>query len=156
MKIAEERDYCLIVENLINMKKILLISFVLLTFACCSPRLTEKVEARYPNEQPQIIRKYDKSGICVYETEYYDTGEVRMEGAIKDGKKQGEWKAYLRDGRPWSIGGFKDGKMDGPSTVYWENGNLRYEGNFKNGVHCGHWKWYDEQGFLLREEDYPE
>ena len=124
--------------------------------ASCAQRLTEKVEARYPNEQPQIVRKYDKSGNCVYEMEYYDTGEVRMEGAMKNGKKQGEWKAYLRDGRPWSIGNFKDGKMDGPSTVYWENGNLRYEGNFKDGAHCGHWKWYDEQGFLLREEDYPE
>ena len=138
------------------MKKLLLFITIVLAMASCAPRLTEKVEARYPNEQPQIVRKYDKSGNCVYEMEYYDTGEVRMEGAMKNGKKQGEWKAYLRDGRPWSIGNFKDGKMDGPSTVYWENGNLRYKGYFKDGVHCGHWKWYDEQGFLLREEDYPE
>ena len=138
------------------MKKLFLLLILILTFASCSPRLTEKVEARYPNEQPQIVRKYDKSGKCVYEMEYYETGQLRMEGPMKDGKRQGEWKAYLRDGRPWSIGGFKDGKMDGPSTVYWENGNLRYKGNFKDGVHSGHWKWYDEQGFLLREEDYPE
>ena len=138
------------------MKKLFLLLILILTFASCSPRLTEKVEARYPNEQPQIVRKYDKSGNCVYEMEYYETGQLRMEGPMKDGKRQGEWKAYLRDGRPWSIGGFKDGKMDGPSTVYRENGNLRYKGNFKDGVHSGHWKWYDEQGFLLREEDYPE
>ena len=79
-----------------------------------------------------------------------------MEGAMKDGKREGTWKAYLRDGRPWSIDEFKNGELDGSSTVYWENGNLRWEGKYKAGKHVGHWKWYDEQGILLREEDYPE
>ena len=138
------------------MKKIILLITAILMLACCAPRLTEKVEARYPNEQPQYIRKYDKSGDCVYETEYYESGQVRMEGAMKKGKRQGEWHAYLRDGRPWSIDVFKDGVLNGPSIVYWENGNLRWEGNYKDGQHCGEWKWYDEQGILLRVEHYPE
>lgn len=156
MRRIGEKDYCLTVENQNNMKKLFLILFTLLAFACCSSRLTEKVEARYPNEQPQYVRKYDKSGDCVYETEYYETGQVRMEGAMKNGKRQGEWNAYLRDGRPWSIDVFKDGVLEGPSTVYWENGNLRWEGYYKAGKHCGEWKWYDEQGNLLRVEQYPE
>ena len=138
------------------MKKIILLITAILMLACCAPNLTEKVEARYPNEQPQYIRKYDKSGDCVYETEYYESGQVRMEGAMKHGKRQGEWHAYLRDGRPWSIDVFKDGVLNGPSIVYWENGNLRWEGNYKDGQHCGEWKWYDEQGILLRVEHYPE
>jgi len=156
MRRAEEKDCCLTVENQNNMKKLFLIFFTLLAFACCSSRLTEKVEARYPNEQPQYVRKYDKSGDCVYETEYYESGQVRMEGAMKNGKRQGEWNAYLRDGRSWSIDVFKDGVLDGPSTVYWENGNLRWEGYYKAGKHCGEWKWYDEQGNLLRVEHYSE
>jgi len=156
MRRAEEKDCCLTVENQNNMKKLFLILFTLLAFACCSSRLTEKVEARFPNEQPQYVRKYDKSGDCVYETEYYESGQVRMEGAMKNGKRQGEWNAYLRDGRSWSIDVFKDGVLDGPSTVYWENGNLRWEGYYKAGKHCGEWKWYDEQGNLLRVEHYPE
>ena len=156
MRRAGEKDCCLTVENQDNMKKLFLILFTLLAFACCSSRLTEKVEARFPNEQPQYVRKYDKSGDCVYETEYYESGQVRMEGAMKNGKRQGEWNAYLRDGRPWSIDVFKDGVLDGPSTVYWENGNLRWEGYYKAGKHCGEWKWYDEQGNLLRVEHYSE
>ena len=138
------------------MKKLFLFVILTMTFACCSSRLTEKVEARFPNEQPQYIRKYDKSGFCVYETEYYETGQVRAEGAMKNGKRQGEWKAYLRDGRPWSIDNFKDGELDGTSTVYWENGNLRWKGHYKAGKHCGRWEWYDEQGISLRVEHYPE
>ena len=156
MRKIGEKDCCLTVENQNNMKKLFLILFTLLAFACCSSRLTEKVEARYPNEQPQYVRKYDKSGDCVYETEYYESGQVRMEGAMKNGKRQGEWNAYLRDGRQWSKDVFKDGVLDGPSTVYWENGNLRWEGYYKDGKHCGEWKWYDEQGNLLRVEHYSE
>jgi antitoxin component YwqK of YwqJK toxin-antitoxin module len=44
----------------------------------------------------------------------------------------------------------------GKATVWQSNGNLLQEGNYKEGRHVGHWKWYDEQGNLLREEDYPE
>lgn len=156
MRKIGEKVCCLTVENQNNMKKLFLILFTLLAFACCSSRLTEKVEARYPNEQPQYVRKYDKSGDCVYETEYYESGQVRMEGAMKNGKRQGEWNAYLRDGRQWSKDVFKDGVLEGPSTVYWENGNLRWEGYYKDGKHCGEWKWYDEQGNLLRVEHYSE
>jgi antitoxin component YwqK of YwqJK toxin-antitoxin module len=138
------------------MKRILLFLAMALIIVSCAPRLTEKVEAKHSNGQPQVVRYYDKSDKCVKEIEYYETGEVKMEGAMKDGKREGTWKAYLRDGRPWSIDEFKNGDLDGSSTVYWENGNLRWEGKYKAGKHVGHWKWYDEQGILLREEDYPE
>ena len=127
-----------------------------LVMVACAPKLTEKVEASFPNGQPQYVKMLDKSGDCVKEIEYYETGQVKMEGAMKDGKREGEWKAYLPDGRPQSIGSFKAGKMDGATTVYWENGNLRWEGFYKAGKHCGKWKYYDEQGNFLNEVDYGE
>ncbi len=129
---------------------------MVLAMAACTPKLTEKVEARFSNGQPQYVKMLDKSGNCVKEIEYYESGQVKMEGAMKDGKREGEWKAYLRDGRPQSIGSFKAGKMDGATTVYWENGNLRWEGFYKADKHCGKWKYYDEQGNFLNEVDYGE
>ena len=138
------------------MKRLFLIMTTLIAFACCTPRLTEKVEVRYPDGQPQLVKKYDTKGHCVYETEYYETGQVKMEGQMKDGLREGEWTAYLPDGRVQSHGYFEKGKRTGAATVYWTNGNLREEGFYKEGHICGHWKWYDEQGFLIREEDYPE
>ena len=138
------------------MKKLFLILTTLIAFACCSSRLTEKVEVRYPDGQPQLVKKYDTKGHCVYETEYYETGQVKMEGGKKDGLREGEWTAYLPDGRVQSHGYFEKGKRTGAATVYWTNGNLREEGFYKEGHICGHWKWYDEQGILIREEDYPE
>ena len=161
MRNPEGRDCCLIVDCLIVlalkfMKNFFILLATILAFSCCTPRLTEKVEVRFPNEQPQVVLKVNKKGECVYKTEFYQTGQVRMEGPMKNGRMEGEWTAYLPDGRVQSHGYFEDGKRTGAATVYWENGNLREEGFYKNGHHCGHWKWYDEQGNLIREEDYPE
>ena len=136
------------------MKRVFLYLAAVLLLGSCSPRLTEKVESSFPNGQAKVVRYYDKNNNCLKEIEYYETGQVKMEGAMQDGKREGEWKAYLRDGRPWSIDTFKDGELEGPSTVYWENGNLRWEGNFKAGVHCGNWKFYDEQGNFFKSREY--
>ncbi len=138
------------------MKKIFLLTTVLFILASCSSQLTEKVEVRYPNEQPQTVIKLNKSGVCVYKTEYYNSGQVRMEGPMNGDKMEGEWTAYFPDGRVQSHGYFKDGKRTGAATVYWMNGNLREEGFYTEGRHSGRWKWYDEQGNLLREENYGE
>lgn len=138
------------------MRKLFLLLVTTLIFASCSSQLTKKVEISFPDGEPQIVRYYNRNNQCVKETEYYATGQVKMEGAMKDGKRDGEWNAYFPDGRVQSHGYFKDGKRTGEATVFWQNGNLREEGFYKEGVHCGHWKWYDEQGYLLREDDYPE
>lgn len=138
------------------MKKLYLLLSIVLVFASCSSQLRKKVEVSFPNGEPQIARFYNKNDQCVKETEYYQSGQVKMEGTMKDGKREGEWTAYYPDGRVQSHGYFKDGKRTGEATVFWPNGNLREKGFYKEGTHCGHWKWYDEQGFLLREEDYPE
>ena len=138
------------------MKKILIIVCAFLIFYSCSAQLTEKIEVTYPNGQPELVLMLDKSGECVKRIDYYDTGLVKMEGALKDGKREGQWKAYFPDGRPQSIGYFKNDLREGKALVYWDNGNLRSDGFYKAGKHCGKWKWYDEQGNLLREEDYGE
>ena len=124
--------------------------------ASCSNQLTQKVERAYPNGQPQLVHFYDSHDRCVREVEYYETGQVKMEGGMKNGKMEGEWTAYFPDGRVQSHGFFEDGKRTGAATVYFNNGNLMSEGFYTDGKHSGHWKWYDEQGNLLREEDYPE
>ena len=138
------------------MKKIFLILGTMLFLASCSAQLTEKVEVSFPNGKPQIVYYYDKHNQCVKETEYYESGQVKMEGGLKDGKMEGEWVAYFPDGRMQSKGTFKDDKRTGAATVWQENGNLLHEGFYKEGKPCGKWKWYDEQGNLLKEVNYGE
>lgn len=150
----EEIDLNLI-DNQLNMKKLLALLLIVLSFSACHT-LTEKVEVKFPNGQPQIVRYYDKSDVVVKEVEYYESGQVRMEGGMKNGKRDGLWTAYFPDGRPQSIGYFEDGMRTGQATVYQENGNLYEEGFYKKGKHCGKWKFYDEQGDLIKEVDFGE
>ena len=138
------------------MKKIFLILGTMLFLASCSAKLTEKVEASFPNGEPRVIHCYDKHNQCVKETEYYESGQVKMEGGMKDGQMEGDWVAYFPDGRMQSKGTFKNGKRTGAATVWQENGNLLQVGFYKEGKHCGKWKYYDEQGNLLKEVDYGE
>ncbi len=138
------------------MKHLFLTLILAMTMASCAQKLTEKIEVKYPNGNPEIVLMLNKSGECVKKIEYYDSGQVKMEGPMKNGKREGEWTAYFRDGRVQSHGYFKNGERTGAATVYYSNGNMLSEGFYKEGKHSGHWKWYDEQGNLIREEDYPE
>ena len=138
------------------MKRILVLLVFVLTLASCSAQLTEKVEVSFPNGKPQIVRYFDKNNNCVREIEYYESGQVKMEGGMKDGQMDGEWTAYFPDGRVQSHGFFKEGKRTGAAQVFYPNGNKYQEGFYKDGKHCGKWKFYDEQGILLREDDYGE
>lgn len=140
----------------VEMKKLFLFLIIVSSLCACQPKLTEQVEVSFSNGQPQYIKMLDKSGNCVKEIEYYETGQVKMAGAVKDGQREGVWTAYYPDGRPQSIADFKAGKMDGASKVFWENGNMRWEGLYKEDKHYGKWKYYDEQGDLLKEVDYGE
>lgn len=138
------------------MKRLFVFLVAVLVLGSCSAQLTEKVEAKFPNGEPQIVRYYDKSDKCVKETEYYESGQVKMEGSMNGEKREGEWKAYFPDGRVQSIGTFVNGLRTGKATVWQENGNLLQEGFYKEGKHIGKWKFYDEQGNLLKEVDFGE
>lgn len=136
------------------MKRVLLFLTMVLLLGSCAKQLTKKVEERFSNGQPQIMRYYDKNDECVKETEYYETGQVKMEGPMKNGKMEGEWTAYFIDGRVQSHGFFKDGERTGAAQVFYANGNKYEEGFYKDGKHCGKWKFYDEQGDLIKEVDF--
>lgn len=127
-----------------------------LAFASCTAKLTEEVVETFPDGKVQRTQFLNRKGSCVKEVEFYETGQVKMEGGMKDNKREGEWKAYFPDGRVQSIGTFVNGLRTGQATVWQENGNLLQEGSYKDGRHVGKWKYYDEMGNLLKEVDYGE
>ena len=127
---------------------------MVLAFASCTTKLTEEVVEAYPDGKSKTVRYFDRKGDCVKETQFYETGVVKMEGGMKGEKREGEWKSYFPDGRVQSIGTFLNGRRTGEAKVWQENGNLYQEGFYKEGAHVGKWKFYDEQGNLLKEIDY--
>lgn len=127
-----------------------------LFFISCGGNLTEKVEETFPNDKPKIIAFYkqdDGKEVKVKEKELYETGKVKMEGELQDGKRNGVWKAYYEDGTLWSEGKFVNGERNGYGLNYYPNGKLRMEGEYKDDKQVGKWKFYNEQGVLVEEVD---
>ena len=86
------------------------------------------------------------------------TGEVMGRGNIKDGKKDGPWVSYNKDGRVSARETYKDGKLNGPRVEYeyYSNGQLRYKDTYKNGEIDGAWVWYHNNGQLQYKGTYKD
>lgn len=137
--------------------RFILITLSLVTFLLsCGDTLTEKVEETYPNTKPKTVSFYkteNNKEVKVKEKLFYENGNLKLEGEIKDGKRTGIWKAYYEDGTLWSEGEFVNGERNGYGLNYYPNGKLRMEGDYKNDKQAGKWKYYNEQGVLIEEVD---
>ena len=51
----------------------------------------------------------------------------------KDGKKDGKWTKYYKDGEKKYEKNYKDGKKDGKWTEWDENGQIKSEATYKDG-----------------------
>tara|TARA_Y100000589_G_scaffold216729_1_gene204405 strand:+ start:327 stop:557 length:231 start_codon:yes stop_codon:yes gene_type:complete len=50
--------------------------------------------------------------------EYYETGQLKVEGNLVNGKKTGIWKYYHENGQLWYETPYKNGKRDGITIWY--------------------------------------
>ena len=78
--------------------------------------------------------------------EYYNNGDTKIEGNIKNGKQDGLWTLWHENGKKKSEGHYKDGKQDGLWTIWHENGQKKEEGHFYNGSPDGLWTFWDNDG----------
>ncbi|MDR2905927.1 MAG: toxin-antitoxin system YwqK family antitoxin [Helicobacteraceae bacterium] len=115
-----------------------------------------------------VIREYDDK-----------TGRLRYEIPYKNGKIEGVWKGFYKNGELWleaqyknnvregiqkeyslSTGelefetSFKDDEMDGISKDYWSGGALQYIRTYKNGKQEGIEKFFSTSGELGSETPY--
>ena len=95
-----------------------------------------------------------------------------IEGLFKNGKKEGTWFRYYKNGELFSVSNYKAGKKNGAWITYsnkgmliekgmykndfeegdwirlYENGKINYKGKFKNGKKIGFWIAYHYNGQL--------
>jgi antitoxin component YwqK of YwqJK toxin-antitoxin module len=82
---------------------------------------------------------------------YFKNGKLAMNGYIKDNLNQGKWTYYYQSGQVESEGTFKDDLPDGMWKWFYENGNLREEGSYVKGNREGKWILYDIDGKVKEE-----
>ena len=104
----------------------------------------------------------------------YENGQKKLEGTLKDGKREGlatSWhengkkkgELTFKDGKPeglmteWHENGqksyevtSKDGKPEGLMTAWYKNGKKKYEGTFKDGKQVSETKW-DKEGNEIKK-----
>lgn len=84
----------------------------------------------------------------------YPSGKVKMQGMMKDGKREGLWKSFYETGLPWSETTFEAGIKNGKTTTWYENGNKRYKGFYKNDRESGKWTYWNEAGEQVNSQDF--
>lgn len=99
-----------------------------------------------PRDTVKVVNGHDK----VFSPE----GWLKMEGDMKDGKRNGVWTSYSPKGRVKSRSEYRDGKQVGLSTVFRDNGALYYTGQYRNDKQVGRWEFYNEAGDLERTVNY--
>ncbi len=122
----------------------------------------------YLNEKRDSLWQFysEKDGALVSE-EYYKTGAkngisrvffsgggVAEKTTWKNGVMDGQSEQYFSDGKIKVRLTYKNGEKNDAFTTYFLSGQPMISGQYRNGHPAGHWIYYNEDGSVLRFEDY--
>jgi antitoxin component YwqK of YwqJK toxin-antitoxin module len=78
--------------------------------------------------------------------ELYLNGNVKYEGYIENGLREGYWKFFYEDGSIRKHGEYANGTKSHWWEEFYFNGRIKSEGLYINGVKNHFWTFYDENG----------
>ncbi len=113
-------------------------------------------QGSYNKNIPIGIHQYfNKDGNVIKSKTYNIYGKVIAEGIVLlNGKEDGDWIYYHKNGKKSAIGKYNKGKKQGKWTYYYKNGKVQQVGSYASDKLTGLWSWYYETGELLKEEYY--
>ena len=62
-----------------------------------------------------------------------------MKGSYSDGKEDGPFESFFKNGQPEWVCSFAKGELHGPFESYHEDGQLESKGSYSQGEKCGEW-----------------
>ena len=86
--------------------------------------------------------------------QYFSTMQLRSEGTLVDGVREGRWVFYHPNGNIQCEATFIGGKEEGTYRVYRDNGAPYYIGQYESGRPVGLWEVYDAEGNLVEKTEY--
>lgn len=101
-------------------------------------------------DSSSVILQYDvvdgkKNGSFLV---YYRDGKIAQSGYLINDKNEGEWKYYYLNGNLESRGIFINDIPEGEWNFFHPNGRIKNIGTFKSGLRENAWYDYDESGKL--------
>lgn len=100
----------------------------------------------YESGQKKLELHYRDNKLNGERTAWFEDGTVRSRGGFVDNRSDGLWVEYFADGTIAQEIRFKLGKYDGPQTQYHTNGKKKMEVTWENGVKQGVERVWDETG----------
>jgi antitoxin component YwqK of YwqJK toxin-antitoxin module len=86
---------------------------------------------------------------------YHKDGQLKSKGNYNNGKKDGTWFYYRENIKTlWQKGNYKNDMIEGSWTEYYDNGQLYYRGKYKDWLRDGYWIMYWENGQLKSKGNY--
>ena len=132
------------------MKRLLLIVLPLLLIIGCSKPINEEILIEkgglkyHPDTKELYSGKVFKNRMG---------GKTEFEGSYKDGKREGKWTEWYKNGLKEYECTYKDGKRDGLLTFWFENGQKKSEVTFKDGELISEKEWNEDGS--VREDEHP-
>lgn len=114
-------------------------------------------EGAFLEDMPVGIHKeYDTNGKLTKVKEYTSQSILLGEGLFDtNGNRTGEWKLFDEyNDYFYAIGNYVEGKRDGIWKYYYKDGKLEMEGFFNQDKPDREWIWYYPNGIKKREEAY--
>ena len=139
------------------MKKLILITILFITFLS-SPTWSGTLTMDDLVEKKDLLFYKKFSIFSPLDFLYPFTGEISglQSGSFKNGKREGLWVSYHKNGKIGIKEIYKDGKRDGFYEMYYEYGQLLDKGNYKNGKRHGLWEYFNEDGSLKTTETWKD
>jgi antitoxin component YwqK of YwqJK toxin-antitoxin module len=125
--------------------KSLIFTAIALCLLACNPSNSQEVKDNEP--KPLVEKDF---------TEFYDNGQLKTEGKLVNGLRNGLWTSYYENGLKWSETTFKMDVKSGVTTTYYESGMMRYTGSYYNDERTGEWLFYNEDGSIMKKENFIE
>lgn len=122
-------------------------------------------EAEVQDGRVTQYKYFDKSGKMLADVKlkskqeaklYYPDGSLHLQGNIENGKRNGFWKEYSRNGILIGEFNYADGKLNGVAKTYFLNGKPYKVVNYKDGDYHGEYLEYFRNGQLYKSAWYED
>jgi len=86
--------------------------------------------------------------------EYYDSGEIRKECQLRDGKIHGTCIEYYENGEVKVVANYVNGSLEGPIERFYPSGTIEWRGQYEDNLLHGLYSSYSESGRLIQKGHY--
>ena len=140
---------CLIKKMIKMIKKLLLVSCLLITIGCAEKSI-EKCNLLTQSGITTVDGKIFTGSCHIIHSDTLITQTL----TFKRGKISKQVNYYVPSGEIEYIGHWKNGKIHGDFESYYENGIMSIDGQLIEGQYDGEWTYWDDDGTMNKELTY--